>query len=82
MNSGEAVKQIRKQSLLSQQDFAEVLGVSFSAVNRWENNKAKPSYQALKKIRNFCEQQNILFCVDDFEKCIEVVKENRKQDKK
>lgn len=49
MNSGEAVKQIRKQSLLSQQDFAKVLGVSFSAVNRWENNKAKPSYQALKK---------------------------------
>lgn len=34
MNSGEAVKQIRKQSLLSQQDFAEVLGVSFSSVNR------------------------------------------------
>ena len=49
MNSGEAVREIRKQSLLSQQDFANALGVSFSSVNCWENNKAMLGYQAHKK---------------------------------
>lgn len=73
MNSGEAVKEIRKQSLLSQQDFADALGVSFSTVNRWENNKAMPGYQALKKIKNYCEENNISFCIDDLTKGIEEI---------
>lgn len=73
MSSGDVVKEIRKQSLLSQQGFADALGVSFSAVNRWENNKVMPSYQALKKIKKFCEEQNISFCIDSFTKGIEEI---------
>lgn len=34
MNFDEMIKFIRKKSLLSQSAFAEVLGVSFSAINR------------------------------------------------
>ena len=40
--SGEQVKNLRKQLGLSQEAFAERLGVSFATVNRWENGKAKP----------------------------------------
>lgn len=38
---------------MNQTEFADALGVSFSTVNRWENNKAIPNYQALKKSKNF-----------------------------
>ena len=37
------VKEVRKQLGLSQEDLARKLGVSFSTVNRWENNKSSPS---------------------------------------
>jgi superfamily II DNA or RNA helicase len=40
--TGEQVKNLRKQLGLSQEAFAERLGVSFATVNRWENEKAKP----------------------------------------
>ncbi len=37
------VKEIRRQLALSQEDLARGLGVSFATINRWENNKTKPS---------------------------------------
>ena len=40
--TAEQVKNLRKQLGLSQEAFAERLGVSFATVNRWENGKAKP----------------------------------------
>lgn len=49
---------------MNQTEFAQVLGVSFSTVNRWENNKAFPNYQAFKKIKDFCKQNNITFDLD------------------
>lgn len=64
MDSGNVIKEIRKKSLLCQQDFAKALGVSFSTVNRWENNRATPSYQALAKIKDFCEKNGIPFDQD------------------
>lgn len=66
VNIGDAIKEIRKRSLLCQQDFAKVLGVSFSTVNRWENNRAMPGYQALNKIRTFCEEREIPFNIEKF----------------
>ena len=36
MRFSNAIKEIRKQCLMSQSDFAKALGVSFSTVNRWE----------------------------------------------
>jgi len=37
------VKEIRRQLALSQEDLPRELGVSFTTINRWENDKAKPS---------------------------------------
>lgn len=64
MDIGKALKQIRKKSLLSQIEFAKELGVSFSTVNRWENNKAIPNYRAQKKIKDFCDKKGIPFDID------------------
>jgi DNA-binding transcriptional regulator YiaG len=52
------------KSLLSQNDFANAVGVSFSTVNRWEKGHAAPNYKALKKIREFCHTNHIDFDVD------------------
>lgn len=65
MDVGVKIKVIRRKSLLSQSDFAKELGVSFSAVNRWENGKCLPNYHALKKMKEFCEKHNILFDIDE-----------------
>ena len=55
------IKEIRKQCLMSQSDFAKVLGVSFSTVNRWETGKTLPTYKAMKNIEIFCTNNNINF---------------------
>ena len=60
----EKIKDIRRKSLLSQTEFADEIGVSFSTVNRWENNKNTPNYQALKKIKKFCDRNSICFDID------------------
>ena len=64
MDVGITNKEIRMKSLLSQNDFAHEIGVSFSTVNRWEKGHATPNYKALKKIREFCHTNHIDFDVD------------------
>lgn len=65
VNVSEAIKGIRRKCLLSQTEFADHIGVSFSTVNRWENGRTVPNYQTLKKIKHFCEINNIVFNIDD-----------------
>ena len=63
MDISDAVRIIRCNCLLSQQEFADVLGVSFSTVNRWENGKAVPNYQKIKKLLDFCKNNNVPFTI-------------------
>lgn len=53
MEFSETIKFIRRKSLLSQKDFAKALGVSFSTVNRWENDRAIPKICKLKLIKDY-----------------------------
>lgn len=48
---GNFIKKIRKDNNLSQQAFAERLGVSFQAVSKWENGKNLPDISTLKEIK-------------------------------
>lgn len=66
MNIAKEIKTIRKKTLLSQVDFANAINVSFSTVNRWENDKAIPSYITLKKIKEFCKKNKIDFEIEDW----------------
>ncbi len=43
---------------LSQMALAELLGVSFTSVNRWENGKYAPT-KLVKKIELLCQENNI-----------------------
>jgi putative transcriptional regulator len=48
---GKYVREMRLEMGLTQEQFAAKLGVSFPTVNRWENQKAKPSPLALEKLQ-------------------------------
>ena len=54
-------KIVRQRSLMSQETFAQTLGVSFTTVNRWETGKSKPSYKTMKLINEFCKKNGIDF---------------------
>lgn len=61
MSFSNDIKVIRQKCLLSQQDFAKVLGVSFATINRWESGKSKPTYKTMKLIDEYCKKHNIDF---------------------
>lgn len=59
MELAEAIKSIRQECYMSQQTFADELGVSFSTVNRWETAKAIPNYQTMRRLISYCRAVNI-----------------------
>lgn len=61
MSFADEIKRLRQKQLMSQTDFARVLGVSYITVNRWETGKSKPSYKAMKTIDSYCKQNRIDF---------------------
>lgn len=69
MGFSKKIKDIRRQSPLSQTDFAKELGVSYSTVSRWETGKTLPTYKAMKNIEAFCSKHSL-----EIEPCIELWK--------
>ena len=53
MDFPKEIKRIRQRSFLTQQEFANVIGVDFSTVNRWESGRSKPNLKAMKSINTF-----------------------------
>lgn len=45
------IKQYREDTLISQEEFASMIGVSFASVNRWENGHFEPTLKAKRKIK-------------------------------
>ena len=50
MTYAEAIKKVRKKMILTEMEFAEMLQVSFGAVNRWESGKYKPTIKTKRKL--------------------------------
>lgn len=61
MSLGNDIKLLRQRCLLSQQDFAKELGVSFATINRIESGKSKPTYKTMKHIDDYCKKNAIDF---------------------
>ena len=57
----EEIKRLRIRCFLTQEDFANKLGVAFSTVNRWEQGKSKPNLVAMKNIKAFCDENDIAY---------------------
>ena len=50
------IKTLRQRMQLTQEDFAHLIGVTFSTVNRWENGKSSPSKLARAQFEMFCRK--------------------------
>lgn len=61
MTFDEKVKYTRKSLHLTQQKFADLLGISFATVNRWEKGHATPTYETLEKFNALCKENGIHF---------------------
>lgn len=44
---------------MTQQEFADYLGVSFASINRWESGINRPTTVAKRKIVQECQKNNI-----------------------
>lgn len=60
MDISAEIKRVRQLSMLSQEELARELGVSFATVNRWETGKAKPTYRTLRLFDEFCQRRGIV----------------------
>jgi DNA-binding XRE family transcriptional regulator len=59
MTFSEVLKDIRAQQHYTQEKLARELNVSFSTINRWENNKTTPSELAKMHIIEYCNKNMI-----------------------
>ena len=53
------VKQLRTKLIMTQTELAEILGVSFASINRWETGKHEPTTKIKRKIVALCKENNI-----------------------
>lgn len=54
-----AVKDLRDKLIMTQAEFAKMLGVSFTSINRWENDQNRPTTTVRKQIVELCKEKNI-----------------------
>lgn len=59
MSFQEEIKNTRKKTFLTQEQFAIELGVSFATINRWESGKTRPNLTAMKSIKEYCIKNNV-----------------------
>jgi len=45
------IKRLRERLILTQEQFAQKLGVSFSTVNQWENGHRRPQPYLLRRLQ-------------------------------
>ncbi len=60
-----AIKKLRKKLLLTQNEFAELLGVTLVTVSRWESGKFEPTMRVKRQLRELFEKNNIEIEVEE-----------------
>ena len=53
------IKELRKEMQMTQEEFAKVLGVSFSTINRWENEAHEPTLRTKRKLKGLFREYGI-----------------------
>ena len=53
------VKELRTKLIITQQELADLLGVSFACINRWETGKHEPTTKIKRRIVELCKENNI-----------------------
>ena len=55
----DAIRKLRAKLNMSQQKLADLLGVSFPSVNRWENGHNELTIKAKRKLFELCKENGI-----------------------
>ena len=53
------VMELRNKLVISQTELANMLGVSFASVNRWEKGHYEPTIKVKRKIIELCKKNEI-----------------------
>ena len=59
MISPAKIKELRQKMILSQTEFAKIIGVSFESVNRYENGKSNPTIKIKRKLIRLMKEYEI-----------------------
>lgn len=55
------IKNLRYKLLLTQEEFASLMGVSYATVNRWENKRFEPTMKQKRAIKELCIKNSRIF---------------------
>ena len=53
------IKELRQKMILSQTEFAKIIGVSFESVNRYENGKSNPTIKVKRRLVSLMKEYDI-----------------------
>lgn len=59
MTYAQKIKKLREVLLITQQELADLLGVSIVTVNRWENGKFEPTMKEKRKLSKMFNENGI-----------------------
>ena len=59
MTASKLIRRIRQNLGLSQSDFAKEVGISVSAVNRWESGQHAPTPSLRIRLKVYCREQGV-----------------------
>ena len=65
---GETIKRLRKERDITQEELAEILGVTCQSVSRWENNSCYPDIELIPTITSFFDISSDVLLGIDIEK--------------
>lgn len=60
MNWAKSIKQLREKLLITQTELAEMIGVAFVSVNRYENGIHEPTMKIKRKLMKLFKENNIV----------------------
>ena len=59
MNYSKMIKKLREKLILTQTEFAELIGVSYPTVCRWETGIHEPTIKIKRLIVEMCKNNNV-----------------------
>lgn len=59
MDYSKLIKELREELIVSQAELADLFGVSFQTVNRWERGTHKPTIKVKRKLAPYFKKHKI-----------------------
>lgn len=60
MEWGRSVKELREKALITQTELAEMLGVSFATINRYENGHHEPTMKVKRQLMKLFKKYGVV----------------------